>query len=171
MNPKTPVLVGVSQILNRTFDKESIQEPIDLMIRATKAAAQDTGSGQVLPAIDSVRVVRGIWRYKQPAGYIADQLGLGDVEKVGTPFGGNSVQALVNQTALDLLKGEVKVALLVGAEVGNTQAKLTKMGEALTYRETQGDYDKMLDEEVPMSCDAEKARGVTAPIQMTPLAA
>lgn len=169
MNPKTPVLVGVSQILNRTFDKESIQEPIDLMIRAAKAAAQDTGSGQVLPAIDSVRVVRGIWRYKQPAGYIADQLGLGDVEKVGTPFGGNSVQALVNQTALDLLKGEIKVALLVGAEVGNTQAKLTKMGEALTYRETQGDYDKMLDEEVPMSCDAEKARGVTAPIQMYPI--
>ena len=75
MNPKTPVLVGVGQILNRTFDKESIQEPIDLMIRAAKAAAQDTGSGKVLPAIDSVRVVRGIWRYKQPAGYIADQLG------------------------------------------------------------------------------------------------
>ena len=169
MNPKTPVLVGVSQILERTFDPESPREPIDLMLAVARAAVADTGSDTLLASIDSVRVVRGIWRYKQPAGYIAETLGLGVVEKVGTPFGGNSVQALVNQTALDILSGDVQSVLIVGAEVGNTLAKLRKRGETLTYRETSGDYDKMLDEEVPMSCDAEKARGVTAPIQMYPI--
>jgi len=128
MNPKTPVLVGVSQILERTFDPESPREPIDLMLAAARAAVADTGSDTLLASIDSVRVVRGIWRYKQPAGYIAETLGLGVVEKVGTPFGGNSVQALVNQTALDILSGDVQSVLIVGAEVGNTLAKLRKRG-------------------------------------------
>ena len=169
MNPLTPVLVGVSQILERGFDPDAIREPIDLMLTAAKATAVDSQSADVLSAIDSVRVVRGIWRYKQPAGYLAKALGLGKPELVGTPFGGNSVQALVSQTALDILAGDIKVALIVGAEVGNTQAKLAKLGRTMTYRETEGPYDKMLGEEVPMSCEAEKARGVAQPIQMYPM--
>ena len=169
MNPLTPVLVGVSQILERGFDPDAVREPIDLMLTAAKAAAVDSQSSDILSAIDSVRVVRGIWRYKQPAGYLAEALGLDKPELVGTPFGGNSVQALVSQTALDILAGEIEVALVVGAEVGNTQAKLAKLGQTMTYRETQGPYDKMLGEEVPMSCEAEKARGVAQPIQMYPM--
>ena len=169
MNPLTPVLVGVSQILERGFEPDAVREPIDLMLTAAKAAAVDSQSLDILSAIDSVRVVRGIWRYKQPAGYLAEALGLDKPELVGTPFGGNSVQALVSQTALDILAGEIEVALVVGAEVGNTQAKLAKLGQTMTYRETQGPYDKMLGEEVPMSCEAEKARGVAQPIQMYPM--
>ena len=169
MNPLTPVLVGVSQILERGFDPDAVREPIDLMLTAAKAAAVDSQSSDIISAIDSVRVVRGIWRYKQPAGYLAQALGLDKPELVGTPFGGNSVQALVSQTALDILAGEIEVALVVGAEVGNTQAKLAKLGQTMTYRETEGPYDKMLGEEVPMSCEAEKARGVAQPIQMYPM--
>ena len=100
MNPLTPVLVGVSQLLERGFDPEAVREPIDLMLAAAKAAAVDTQAPDILSAIDSVRVVRGVWRYKQPAGYLAKALGLEGAELVGTPFGGNSVQALVSQTAL-----------------------------------------------------------------------
>ena len=76
MNPLTPVLVGVSQILERGFDPDAVREPIDLMLTAAKAAAVDSQSSDILSAIDSVRVVRGIWRYKQPAGYLAEALGL-----------------------------------------------------------------------------------------------
>ena len=46
MNPLTPVLVGVSQILERGFDPDAVREPIDLMLTAAKAAAAAAGGGQ-----------------------------------------------------------------------------------------------------------------------------
>ena len=75
MNPNTPVIIGVGQILQRAEDIESAQEPIGLMLEAARLAADDAGVSGALASLDSVRVVRGIWRYKQPAGYIAAQLG------------------------------------------------------------------------------------------------
>ncbi len=169
MNPNTPVLVGVSQILQRFDDVSEAKEPLLLMLDAARAAVEDAEAVELMAQIDSVRVVRGRWRYKQPAGYLAEQLGVPSAERVGTPFGGNSVQALVNQTAQDILQGLNHVVLLAGAETGNAQAKLAKQGQEMEYLETAGAYDKMLDEEVPMSCDAEVARGVLAPIQMYPI--
>ena len=119
MNPNTPVIIGVGQILQRAEDIESAQEPIGLMLEAAKLAADDAGVSGALASLDSVRVVRGIWRYKQPAGYIAAQLGAPQAETMGTPFGGNSVavkqvpaalghiplQQLVEDVSDDIIEG------------------------------------------------------------------
>jgi len=48
MNPLTPVLVGVSQILERGFDPDAVREPIDLMLTAAKAAAVDSQSSDII---------------------------------------------------------------------------------------------------------------------------
>ncbi len=99
MNPNTPVIVGIAQILQRTTDPLIGDEPIDMMINAIKDAARDAENETLLKQIESVRVVRGIWRYKQPAAYIAEQIGCAGAETIGTPFGGNSVQSLLNMSA------------------------------------------------------------------------
>ena len=136
MNPNTPVIIGVGQILQRAEDIESAQEPIGLMLEAARLAADDAGVSGALTSLDSVRVVRGIWRYKQPAGYIAAQLGAPQAETMGTPFGGNSVQALVSETALNILSGNNQFVLLSGAETGKTQARYAKAGETMPYLDT-----------------------------------
>jgi acetyl-CoA C-acetyltransferase len=174
MNPNTPVLVGISQIQqvqnNLLADQKIADEPIDMMLKAVRAAAVDAGNEKLLLDVDSVRVIRGIWRYKQPAGYIAEQIGSPGAETFGTPFGGNSVQSAVNRSAVEILQGEKSVIVLTGAENGNTLAKAKKSGIEVSYKATDGGaYDRMLGSEVSMACEAEMARGIRSPIQMYPI--
>ena len=70
----TPVLVGISHLEQRFTDFESAKEPVQLMIEAVNAAAEDAGSKALLDA-GSVRVIRGIWPYQDPARAIAQAIG------------------------------------------------------------------------------------------------
>ena len=169
MNKNTPVLVGVSQILQRIDEPLAGKEPVDMMLDAIRLAAEDTGNLGIIDQADSVRVIRGVWRYKQPARYLVEALGLTNVETMGTPYGGNMVQSCVNRSALDILSGEKSVILITGAENGNSQAKASKAGLEINYKDLPGSYDAMLDEDVPMSSDGEIAMGIRAPIQIYPI--
>lgn len=169
MNPNTPVLVGVSQILQRIDDPLLGKEPVQMMLDAIHEAAADTGNAAILKAADSVRVIRGIWRYKQPAKYLVEALGLSNVETMGTPFGGNTVQSCVNRSALDILSGQKSVVIITGAENGGSQAKARKAGVEIPYLDLPGTYDAMLGAEVPMSSESEIAMGLRAPIQIYPI--
>ena len=99
---KAPVLVGVAQVEQRIGEPGEGEEPLALMVEAVKQAAEDACSHALLAAATSVRVVRGAWPYGNPAKAVAEQIGLGDVETGLTPFGGNSVQSVVNRSALDV---------------------------------------------------------------------
>lgn len=169
MNPNTPVIVGISQLLQRTTDPRLSDEPVGMMTNAVRAAAVDAGNEKMLTSIESVRVIRGLWRYKQPAGYVAQQIGSPGAETFGTPFGGNSVQAMVNLTAREILDGKKSLVVITGAENGNTLAKARKSGIKLSYRETSGTYDQMLAKEEPMASEAEMARGIRMAIQVYPI--
>ena len=105
INPNTPVIIGVAQIEQRITDPLLVQEPIEMMVDAVRQAALDSVNADLLREVESVRVIRGVWRYKHPAGYVAAKIGVPDAETVGSPYGGNMVQSVVNQSALDILRG------------------------------------------------------------------
>ena len=165
----TPVIIGVSQILQRLDDPLDGKEVIDLMVEAVTRAAQDSGNPSLLKEVESLRVIRGVWRYKQPAAYIVEKLGLENVETVGTPYGGNYVQAVVNQSAREILAGDKSLIVLVGAENGNSQAKARKAGIELPLTETMGSYSRFIGNDKPMFSENEIARGIKTPIQCYPM--
>ncbi len=169
MNANTPVIIGVAQIQQRISDPLAGKEPIDLMVDAVQAAAVDAGNPGLLGSVDSVRVIRGAWRYKHPAGYVAEKVGCQGAETVGTCFGGNMVQSTLNLSAADILAGKRDLIVLTGAEVGYSQAKAAKAGIELPVTETAGDYDFKLGKDEPMACEAELAREIRQPIQMYPI--
>ena len=115
-----------------------------------------------------MRVIRGVWRYKQPAGFVAAAIGAPNAETVGSVYGGNMVQSVVNQSALDILHGDKSLLVITGAENGNSMAKAKKAGVELPVTETSGDYDRLIGSEEPMSAPAETARGIRMPIQLYP---
>lgn len=166
-NPNTPVIVGVSQILQRLDDPLSGAEPVDMMVEAVRQAAADAGVDTT--GVESVRVIRGVWRYKQPAGYVAEKIGVPNAETVGTPFGGNMVQSVVNRSAEEILAGERSLIVITGAENGNSQAKARKAGIELPVTETSGPYTRMIGEDKSMSAEPELARNIRAPIQLYPI--
>ncbi|NKB97182.1 MAG: hypothetical protein GKR90_01590 [Pseudomonadales bacterium] len=170
MNPRTPVLVGVGQVLNRIEHLDEAKEPITMMLEAVKAAEEDAGIPGMLKHAQSVRVVRGIWSYENPAKWIADQLGADQVETVGTLIGGNQNQAVINQTALDILEGDLDLAVITGAEDGNSAMKARKIGVQLPYTETPGSYNRVIGaRQEPEHHEFEMAKGIRQAIQIYPM--
>ncbi len=168
MTQQTPVLVGVSHLEQRFTDFESAKEPIQLMIDAVNQAAQDAGSTGLLNA-GSVRVIRGIWPYQDPARAVAQAIGSPNAETALTAFGGNFVQTALNQSALDIQSGAHDIIILTGAECGNTQAKAAKAGQELGWAELPGTPDRAIGTEKDMRHDAEIAIRLGRPIQIYPI--
>ncbi|MDZ7669089.1 MAG: acetyl-CoA acetyltransferase [Gammaproteobacteria bacterium] len=166
---ETPILVGAAQLEQRIDDPLTGREPIELMIDAVQQAAADAGAPDLLEAASSVRVIRGIWPYQNPARAVAEAIGASGAETALTPYGGNFVQTVVNQCALEIQSGARDVIVITGAECGNTQAKARRAGVDLNWQTLPGTPDRMIGEEKGMSHQAEKALRIRAPIQIYPL--
>lgn len=168
MSDNTPVLVGVAHVDQRIDEPSQAREPLELMIEATRQAAQDAGSTKLLNA-SSVRVVRGIWGYENPARAVAEAIGQPNAETALTPYGGNFVQTALNRSALDIQAGKHDIIVLTGAECGNTQAKAARANVELEWQAAPGRPDLLLGEEVEMRHAAEKAVRLGRPIQVYPI--
>src|SRR5262245_38976591 len=123
LDPRTPVIVGVGQIVQRAEGIEDALEPLLLMVEAVRAATTDAGLADV-PAADSVQVNNLLsWRYRDPARLLADELGLEPRETVYTTAGGNTPQLMVNGAAADIQAGRSDVVVLAGAEAWRTRMR------------------------------------------------
>jgi acetyl-CoA C-acetyltransferase len=167
--PRTPVLVGIAQVEQREQDPLKAKEPLELMTLATRLAAEDAGSRELLTRADAVRVIRGIWQYADPGRVVAQRIGAAQAKTAITPYGGNFVQTAVNRTALEIQAGSVDIAILTGAECGYTQARARKAGVRAKWSEAPGVPDLQIGHDVPMLHEAELRAGVKQPVQMYPV--
>ena len=172
LDPRTPVIVGVGQYLHRTDDPlDDPLEPAALMERAVLAAADDAGLDGP-PAADSVRVVNVIgWRYRNAPRFLAQRLGLGDdVELAQSANGGNSPQSLVNRTCLDVLAGDLDVAILAGGEAFRTYMKARKADVTLDWPKAADDDEPVIiGSELDMSHPREVELDLRRPVQIYPM--
>ena len=95
-DPRTPVLVGVSQIEQRVDDPLAGDEPLEMMFQAAERAGRDAGSRELLARADAVCVMRGRWHYANPARAVADRIGASRAQTAVAPFGGHMVQSVLN---------------------------------------------------------------------------
>jgi acetyl-CoA C-acetyltransferase len=169
-NPNTPVLIGVGQFKHRIDNLEGVIEPVDMMLEACSRAERDTGVEGVLQQVQSVRVVRGMWRYDNPAELIAEQFGVSNAQTMGTLIGGNQNQALMNQTAASILAGELDLVLITGAENGYSSGKARRAGVTLPERDAPGQYDSLFGSaQQPEHHEFEVAKGIRQAIQVYPM--
>jgi len=112
------VLVGAGQATQRPEDPARAREPIDLLADAARAADADTGAaGSVLAALDTIAVVDIVsWKYPDPGALLGRRLDVEPRTTMTTTVGGNSPQLLMNELAPAVASGEVRAALVGGAE-------------------------------------------------------
>ena len=170
LDPRTPVLVGAGQYCHRATGLDDALDASALMAEAIRAAAADAGLGAV-PNPDTIRVVGLLsHRYHNPARVVADQLGLTPKELAVTTMGGNSPQTLVNATALDILRGDVDIAILTGGEAWRTRMKARKAGVELAWpAAAEDDMPRLMGEDLEMNHPYERARGIVMPVQVYPM--
>ena len=179
---RTPVFVGVAQVEQREDDPGAAKEPLDLMVQAVEAAAADCGNPNILQAADSVRVVRGIWGYGNPARIVAERIGAPGAETGITSLGGNYVQSLTNRSFLDIQSGKNDIIIVTGGECGRTQSRALKAGLTLDWnpltREPGANPTTRDDGDTPdifhgsnkvTRHEAEMKRGIARPIQFYPM--
>ncbi len=185
----TPVLVGVGQTTNRPRSEgegslSDRPEPIGLMVRAVEAAIEDCdgapaggsapGGRALMGRIQSLRVANPLsWHYANPGEAVATALGIEPAETVLTTTGGNNPQSLVNATALAIGRGELDVAVLVGADCVYTQTASRRHPDRPVLPWTV----QLPDTPIPLpfgndrrgTTDAEEERGLDLPIHVFPL--
>jgi len=130
VDPRQPVLIGAHELAVRTADAE----PIDMMVAAAEAALGET-DGVLRSAVDAVRVVKGIWPYKDPGSLVEEELGLPSGTTAITQIGGNATYDLVNKTAMDIVDGALDVVIICGAETMRTRRKDKAEGRRSSYRD------------------------------------
>ncbi|MBF5093094.1 hypothetical protein F1640_24840 [Novosphingobium sp. NBM11] len=126
IDPQTPILVGVGQIV-RHWDGQDIDDapsPLGLQLAAAERALADSGAGEALrQMIDGVVVVRAnhdsiegvrhpFGRCANPPVTLAAGLGIGGARCIYSVVGGDQPQALVNEAAEAIFAGDAKAILL-----------------------------------------------------------
>ena len=119
---RTPVIVGVADIVNRSRKVEDAIEPLVLIEQAIQNALKDTGlsesSARKLQSdIDSLDVVRSwTWPYPDLPSLLAKRLAIKPTHRYYSEHGGDKPGKLFDEAARRISLGETKVAVLGGGE-------------------------------------------------------
>lgn len=178
----TPILVGAGQYVARdTASAETMLSPIALAALAAERALADCGARVPLaPAIDVLAVVRFFEHsvrdrvmWPNPFGgsdnvpwAVAGRLGATPRRALYAEVGGQTPQRLVNRMAEHIHAGEVKLAVLTGAEAIAAIREATRRNLALDWREqAEGEFEDCWPA-YPMVSDYELRHGVALPIHV-----
>ncbi len=181
-DPRTPILIGVSQITDTQTPFESARSPMDLAEEASRLAVRDAGLPESqLANLDSIAILRSFsdtthrfpcpfGRAKNPPVGLARRLGSNPREAVYAYAGGNMPQWLVNRNAELIAGGERDLALICGSEALRTWPAAQRAGYQLDYNEGLDDPDphQLGVNRVGWS-EHEDTHGMNAAIMMYPL--
>ena len=172
VDPRTPVIIGVGQHLNRVDHGTDPVEPTGLMVEALRAAADDAGAPGALAGADVVAVVPVVsWRYRDPGRLVADAVGADGAATWYAALGGNSPQMLVNRLAADIAAGRADLGVVVGAEAYRSRVSAKREGRHLDWTKQADDVEATWHQgdDFVLGHAAEMARGIFLPTQSYPL--
>jgi acetyl-CoA C-acetyltransferase len=172
LDPRTPVVIGVGQTLNRTDRGAPEAEPVVLMERALRAAEVDTGVGGVLARLGVVAVVPVVsWRYRDPGRLVADAVGAPGAATWLPSLGGNTPQQLVNRLCVEIQAGRADLGVVVGGEAYRSRMAAKREGRDLDWTRQGDDVAPDWVDPTPFALGhpAEIARSILMPTQAYPL--
>lgn len=169
VNPRSPVIVGAGQVVQRPDAADPAADPITLATEALRAAGADSDTAdELLRRADSVGHVATLsWPYHDEAALIAQALGVSPRETVRTALiGGDGPVRLLADAATAIAAGQVDVALISGAEAGASVVAAQRRGDEITWDRQPDDVrpSRVVGLDRPGSSEAELAVGLSAPI-------
>ena len=138
--PRTPVLVGRSQIIGPAPD---IEQPItvDTLLNQAALAALDD-AGVRTEAVDVIGVVTGLFRHPNIGRSVARAIGASDAHTILTSWGGNTPIAFVGDLGDRIARGEIDVAVVLGGEANATRDAARRAGRPAPHPPADPDLDE-----------------------------
>lgn len=162
LSETTPLLAGFAVIQQRETNLDCACEPIDLMIKAAKQAAQDAGSPALLQFVECIYVPKGLWSYPDPGRLIADAIGA-TAHTVLADFG-ILQQTLMGDACERIARGEIRCALIAGSEAKFRQLQAHIQGVLLTELPQHTQPDETMTPAEEMTLAAEVQAGLMMPV-------
>ena len=138
VDPRTPVIVGVGQIARFPVGDHEIGNAADsvaLMAEAVEIALADCGTGAWRSAVDTMAVVGGLWRYRDPAALVADECGIAPRRTIHSSFGGQMPIHMLGALADRICTGELEIAVMTCGENNLSRRAQRKLGVKVARRE------------------------------------
>ncbi len=164
-----PVIVGVGEASGQSLGADW-PSPTELAGAAIKTALADSGqAGGLAQAVDCLAAIRLIEDSGVPLGVgspdnvpeaYANAAALNPAKLIYSDIGGQSPQAMVNELAGALKRGEINAAVIAGAEAMASAKRARKQGHALDWnRPSDRQFDNRLSS-FPILSRAEIRHGI-----------
>jgi len=173
-NARAAVIVGVGQVRRRPeLDGEfEAIEPARMMLEALERAVNDAGDLSLTKEADYVGTIAPLaWGYADTPSVLAELLGVGPGLRHEPLPGGNSPIELLQDAVRAIESGDVRVAVLAGAEAVHARQQAAKRGISLDHWSPQADppIDVVLRGQPPITTPLELRHGFTLPANIFPL--
>jgi acetyl-CoA C-acetyltransferase len=136
-----PAIVGAGQSIDRPGDHDLTDAPgpIELMVAASRAAADDAGAPGLLDRVGWIGVAGGFFGYTNPGAVVAEHLGLSGVATALTEITGTAPQDMVGIACERINAGELDVALVLGGEARWSAGRLKRAGIDASWDRSPGE--------------------------------
>jgi acetyl-CoA C-acetyltransferase len=171
MEDRTPVIVGVAQLVEREEDPQAALEPLAMLQRIARDAARDAGVGErVLGEIDTSALVEiPGWKSQNAPGLVAESLGARPHTTLLSGTGGEMGLAVLNHVAERILAGETRVALVAGANNMRTLSAAATRKVPLVWAGGGSGEPTALGDSRWGTSKHEERYGLAMPVQFYPL--
>ena len=159
---RRPSIAGAAQLVQRVEDPRDALEPLALMDRTIRMAAEDAGAPKLVESLDAIYVPRGLWRYGDPGRLLAQQLGSPGARTGLGMISGHIVQVLVNRACQEIAAGRADVIAIAGAESEHSKRRLAREGLPPGWDDDRpGEPDDTFGETKLGNLPQERAAGIT----------
>src|SRR5579862_7415739 len=171
IDERTPVLIGAGQLTQRDVEPAAALEPLAMMAETARRAAVDAGGdARLLTQLDCVAVVNILgWHYGNAPGLLAERLGAHPARQLYSSVGGNTPQWLVNELAEQIAAGQVRLALVTGAEGVSTLQRARRSHTRVDWASGGPGEPTAVGEFRNGSSDHEVDHGLQLPVSIYPL--
>jgi acetyl-CoA C-acetyltransferase len=171
MDGNTPILVGDAQLVQRDVDPVEALDPLAMLERVSREAAELAGGGaQLLADADTVAVIDiAAWGTKNVPGLLAEKIHASPAHELVTGIGGETPLVLVNELANRIAAGESRIAVVAGCNNIKTIRNAAKAGIELNWQAGGRGEPVMIGSRRLGSSEIENGYGLVAPTPVYPI--
>ena len=171
MNTSLPVIVGAAQLIQRNAELSEALDPLALLHRVAKLAAEDAGGGDaLLRSLDTICLVDAVgWHPDNAPALLSDSIGAHAKTLITAPIGGETGLALLNMAAMRIAAGHSRAAFVGGVNALKTLRTAMKAGVSLTWPKGGSGELQTLSDPRPGQTEIERRHGLQRPTEFYPM--